>query len=351
MDVHEIIEVAEWFSENHGGLLQAYAPLQNVLRHNASQQDRQPIEEHRINLEKYLKKLQTTHFNGNQASLLQSLNVYSLIGPHAAETISNRIKELAYDPATIANELDEAVNAINNAHHSLEALAQTFRNVGMQFNAPTMPKDHLIMSVRFAGAADINDLVDFKKRSIDWHLISRGIALAAGKRVEDLVLVSATKKSPFIVELAMVAELVRLFAEIVLAISASTYSVLLVRQKARELERDDISSPDIARAMADLEKAKREEATTQVKEEVEKLFKDEMSDGERNGLIKAIEKFMGFYESGGEIDFKDPFSFDPDENVDQKLPTPVRNARLAINKYQQTAAKVRLLKYKDENKN
>jgi hypothetical protein len=350
MDVYEIIELADWFNKEHAGLEQAYAPLQAVLRHNASQQERQPIEEHRLNLEKYLKGLNITHFNGDQVSLLKSLQVYSLIGPHAAAAISDRISELAYDPATIANELDNAVNVINNANQRLEVLAGSFRSVGIKFDVPNIPKDYLLMSVRFSGNAKINSLVDFKKQSSDWHLIARGIALAAGNRVEELVLVRATKKSPFVVELAMVADLVNLFAEIVLAISASAYSVLLVRQKARELERDEISSPDIAQAMADLEKKKREEATNHVKAEVEKLFKGSIKEGERSGLSKAIEKFMSFYENGGEVDFKDPNSSNPKENGDQKLPPAIRKAKLVINRYQEVATKVRLLKNKHEDK-
>lgn len=60
MEVSELVRLADWFGREVPSVRNAYADLQSVLQHNASQSDKRPLE---IELTKLIASLENVKFD------------------------------------------------------------------------------------------------------------------------------------------------------------------------------------------------------------------------------------------------------------------------------------------------
>lgn len=349
MYTYEIVDLSKWLSTNHDALQKAYEPLISVFQNNASGQQQQPIEANLIHLTDFLSDMDLSHLSSVQVEILRNFNVYSAIGPQAAKRVSTRVKELAYDPATVLNELTQATQSISNARNHLQTINHAFLEAGIDITPPTLPEDHLIMWVNFTSEVSIENVSDLKKQSQAWFEILRGIAIAAGQKPEDIIVVRTSKSSPFIIEWAMTAALIRLTSLMIRDICDSITSVLEVRQKLTELAQDQIINELISKGLREIEKERADNAKETVNKKAKQLFKQTLEDGAQNGLEKAIERLMTFFEKGGEVEFKIAKQTESDGLNDAEVSKELADAKEAMKLFRQSSAVLRQLRHDKDN--
>jgi hypothetical protein len=343
MDVYEVIELADWYNGKYEQLLSGYQPLLDVFRHNASKQERLPIEKHLLDLKEKLEACDVSHLTMNQLEILDNLNVLSRIGPSASKKWSDRISDIGYDAATVANELDEVIHFLTAAHQGLGELVRVFINTGVKVKAPQLPDDHLIMSVQFFGKTEVNSIIDLEKQSKEWTFIARGIAVAAGYQIEDLHLIGMTKRSPLMVDFAMVAELINIIVSILKDIEESMLLLLTIREQTQSLIQRKLMSKDISESLKKRKDEETEKALDNIIKKANAHLKGKMSQAASNGLTKAIQKLFEFSQNGGAIEFKNPHDVGSEEDGDIDLPAKTKEALTNIQKRQVQKAEIRLL--------
>lgn len=345
MYTYEIVDLYKWLSTQHDPLQQAYEPLISVFQNNSSGQQQQPIEVNLIQLTKFLSGMDLSHLSSVQIDILKNFNAYSALGPHAAKRVSSRVKELAYDPATVLSELNQATQSISNARNHLQTINSAFLEAGIDINPPTLPEDHLIMRVNFTSDVSIENVSDLKKQSQAWFEILRGIAIAAGHRPEDVIILRTSKNSPFIIEWAMTAALIRLTSLMIRDICDSIIAVLEVRQKMSQLAQDEIFNQLISEGLQKLETERATNAKETVNKKAKELFKQTLKNDAQNGLVKATEKLMNFFEKGGEVEFNIPKRTVSDGSDDGAVSKELAGAKEAMKLFRKSNAVLRQLRH------
>ena len=343
MDVYEIMDLAEWFNGKYEQLHSGYEPLLNVFRHNASNQDKLPIERHLLDLQGTLEACDMSHLTNNQAEILINLNVLSRIGPQASKKWGDRINEIGYDEAIVANELEGAINSLSSAQQALGELVRVFRKTGVKIKAPELPDDHLIMSVQFFGKTEVNSIADLEIQSKQWTHIARGIAVAAGYQFEDLNLVGVTKRSPLVVDFAMAAELINIIVTILKDIEESMLIILKIRNHLQSLTQDKLIDREISESLKKREEEAIENAHETVLKNAKGRLKGKIPQTASNGLAKAIQQLLKFSQDGGAIDFKNPKGIGSDEDGEAEVGTKIKEALKTIEMRQVQKAEIRLL--------
>ena len=128
----------------------------------------------------------------------------------------------------------------------------------------------------------------------------------------------------------MTAALIRLASSMIKDICDSVTAVLEVRQKSAELARDQIMNEALAKGLSEIEKDRVDNARERVGKNARRLFKQTLEDDAQNGLDKAIDRLMTFFEKGGEVEFKIAKQANSDDSEDAEVSKELADAKEAI---------------------
>jgi hypothetical protein len=186
MNVQELMQLANWVEAVIPTRGQNYEALLNLLQHNASQPNKQAIEEE---LSTLLSSLRATNFDElslQQLKMLESLGVRKYLGEEGATFVESTIQTSNYDPATAVSKIQDAINATNRAVAGLAAYQSALRQLDIKPEEFENIDNHIVIRVGFQNEAAIDNVTDWKESAKDWYDIIRGLALAANEGVYPL---------------------------------------------------------------------------------------------------------------------------------------------------------------------
>lgn len=299
MHLNELLSLIQWVNLNirNSKLIQSYNQLHKVLSQNSQpNQEKQPFETQRSNLDSSLRAVPLTELGFNQIDFLEGCGVLPSIGVNAAETVNKILTNNTLDIATAAQKIAEIRDPINTALASFQKVEEGLREL---YESPEVEFEEALVNVHFTGDAGINNIVDFKKWASSWYDIGRGIALSIGDQPESCRVVGASHGS-IIVALATTYGIAKIISDILLV-------AVKVRERVVDLQIQQESLRALRLSNDAAEKALQKEIDDEIKSGEKKAF-DELKarfqlDGEQeNALDKSVKTSFKFINNGGIID-------------------------------------------------
>lgn len=306
MQVNELFELTNWVLDKVAskGLVDKYQQLLSVLQQNARpNQPKQPFDQQKQSLIEALTAVPLTELSSGQIEILATLNIAQNIGKNGATLIEDVLFKNAIDVANAAQQVEKCVTQINQGidwsrqQHDLLSKVVTVDSI-------TETDGKVLLRVRFAGDAAVNNLTDLKDWSKTWWEIGRGISIAHGQSPEAISVVGASKGS-IIVALLTAGEIAATVSGIILSALKVAEKYYDIRRKAQEVRAMELSNDKA-------EKALEAEAATYKANGVEEIVKATVAElkveqGDQvNELTSAVKKLVDFITKGGEVDFVMP---------------------------------------------
>ena len=338
MEVQEVISLADWFNENLDQAINAHTSLVNVLRHNAQQANKQPVQELLEDLVRVLAAMPTEQLSLLQLRVLEKLEVSDLIGKRGAKWIEKTVKTETYDPATAFQLAADANSKLQQAKAQLDSFGSAASAVGFVRSDFDEETDHLLINIIFQNDASIANVRDWKKRSAEWEQIIAGLAAAVGEKPED-VTVAGFSNGSIILTLAATAAVTKLLAMISKHIVGIAHDILSVRIKVEELRQARMMTKNMQTEFNNLEKTRRDTGKAEIAEEIDRALPN-LEPEVRTKLNKSIDKALAFGEAGGEVDFVLP---DREEDGEAEVVEAFDEIRTLVEDQQRVRQAVKLL--------
>lgn len=351
MNVNELVQLANWFAERHPKLSRLYAALQNPVQHNASQPNKQPLEEQLKALTAYLRSMSFEALSLEQIAVLEARDVAQYLGPRGAAFVDSTIRVSDYDPATAVQKLQNARAAIDGTLTALNGYETALAALEVDLQQFEEPDDFITIRVGFRRDASIDNVVELKRAANDWHEIIRGVSRAVGEAPESTKVVGAGTGSIILI-LASTAVVTFLLARISKHLTGVAHDIISVESARARLKRDKMLTEAMDAEFKAMIKEKKESAHDTIMEEAKKDHPD-MDGDAANALSKAVTKLLAFNRKGGDLDFVAPTT-DNDEESDEESVTPATEllaTREAIEEYHRMRDELRLLTDQSANDN
>ena len=299
MHLNELLSLIRWVNTNirSSKLIPSYNQLHKILNQNAQpNQQKQPFEDQRLNLDTALRQIPLTELGFNQIDFLEGCGVLESIGPHAAETVDKILTNNTLDIATAAQKISELRDPINQA---LAHFQKVEEGLNALYESPEEEYEEALVHVHFTGDAGINNIVDFKKWAAAWYDIGRGIAMSIGEQPESCRVVGASHGS-IIVALATTYAIAKIISDILLV-------AVKVRERVVDLQIQQENLRALRLSNDTAEKAIKKEIEEEIKSgeqrALEQLKERFQLDGEQeNALDKSVKTSFKFINKGGIID-------------------------------------------------
>lgn len=349
MNVNELYELASWYQVHFEYLSERYNKVHNILAHNSQQPNQQSLETPLDELLSYLSEMNMGVLSIQQLSILEKLGVGNLVGTEGEIYISELIKTVTYDPASTNAKFNKLVQRINEVNSHFTSYLDSINAMDLSPDTFEPAEGQFVVRVGFKNDASINNVVDWKKSSDEWHHIIRGLAIATNETVEDVKVIGATKGSLILV-LAATAPIVILFATISKHIASIAKDVLSVRIMGEKLRQEQMMTKKMQAEFDAMEKQKREDGLTRIQDELAEMLPDNINGEVQAAFDKSIEKLLNFAEKGGDLDFVAPPEDDADKegalNADDDVNAKITEARTKIIEYQEEREIVKRLENK-----
>jgi hypothetical protein len=195
MDVNELVGLANWMKEHVNASMSVYEQLTSSLEQNANNGSKLPLREHLDAVQDALLNMPVSQLSYQQTDLLDEMEVGDLLGVKGWRFVERTVKEGNFDPATAATDVRKAKQRLDSALKKFEQTRQSLSEVGISGEPDYEASDKVTVRVRFKDAVEIENISQLKKLSAEWYDISRGLAMAAGERPEDVEVKGATTGS------------------------------------------------------------------------------------------------------------------------------------------------------------
>jgi hypothetical protein len=343
MNIHELRSLAEWFDEHFAVLQSLYGNLLQPISHNASQGNKQPLEDQLNKIIEYMDRMNFDDLSLQQINLLDDLGVITYISSDGAKFIDSTIRTSEYDPSTAVTRINEAINSINKAHDGFQAYRNSLGSLGIS-ESDDDENDFITIRVGFQNDASINNVTDLKNYSRDWYDIIRGIALAADEAPEATRVIGASTGSIILI-LAGTVSVTTILALISKNIASVAKDVIGIATQIEDLRGKKLLNSVIEKELRKQEEEKRKNAEKEIIELISE--KIPAIDGEKiTALSGSIRKLLTFNEKGGNVDFVSPEAsyeiVDDEGSVDITIGA-LSAARQAIHEYQEIREQVKRL--------
>jgi hypothetical protein len=344
VDVRELYQLARWFQERYPRLSDLYQGLLQPIQHNANQPNKQPFASALEGLIGYLKDMSFEELSLQQSSLLSSLGVLRYLGSSGADFVDSTVRTSDFDPATAAQQMQEAINSINSAYKKLTDYLGSVDELDVDMLVFDEPDDFITIRVGFRDKAAIENIVDWRDSGREWYDIVRGLALAAGESPEDTRVVGAGSGS-IILFLAATATVTTLLAIISKNVTAVAKNVIGIQSEIENLRQKKlltkIMGVELQKQITNAKSRALATVMAELKKELPKI------DGEvTTALQMSVTKLLAFNEQGGNVDFVTPTDEDgaPDEGEETTgSHAALVAARAAIREYQAVRSELKLL--------
>lgn len=306
MDVSQIINLANWSSENLPEISSSYGQLHQALDHNARQAQKQPLRDHLNGLTSLLKKMSFEHLTNEEIDLLRDLDTLKYLGQPGVEFVGDTVTTSDFDPASAATDIQAAVNNINQTVQKLKNSRASLSELGLE-----MLEDELILGelplvrVRFKEEAALEDVSLLKNWTANWYDIARGAALSVGETPQSVKVVGAANGS-VIITLATAASVTTVLAIIAKNAGRIASEVLSIANDIEDFRHkkrlNKVIEDELKRQQTAVQETGVEDTLSEIKETVPQLIENEVD----NALRKSITKYFDFYKKGGDVDFIPP---------------------------------------------
>lgn len=350
MDVSQVINLSNWYTNYHPALIGAYNELSRVLEHNATRPNKEPVREHLDNLIKLLESTSLDELTNEELNKLDELNILQYLGQSGIKFTTDTITKGEYDPASVSEDFKQAIQTLNSHNKPFIDLKNTLTQLKFEDKYSEEFDDQTMVRIRFQNDAAITDIVLLKKWSTDWYAIMRGVALCVGEKPNDVRVVSASNGS-LILTLVATASITLVLAKIVQNIGKITYTILQIANTIEDLRHkkflNKIVEDDLKRQQLEI----KEQGITDTFAIVREGLKGRISKDSEAALKKSIEKYLDFNDKGGDVDFISPKNLEEhivaEEDVDELLlegiPAEIRLLQETTSNIRNTQSEIRRL--------
>ena len=298
--------------------MELYDNLAVSMEQNAANGNKVPLREHLDAVRKVLTDMPVAQLSYQQADLLDDLAIGKLLGEKGWRFVEGSVKEGNYDPASAASDIRNAKQHLDSALQQFEQMRQSLSAVGIKGEPDYEASDKVTVRVRFKDAAEIENVSQLKKWSTEWYEISRGLAMAAGERPEEVEVKGATSGS-LIVVLVTSLTVATIVALIMKQIASTVKSSMEIAHTLKDWKMRGVADAEVEQVLS----ARRKRVEKGGVEDALELVKEKRGDGisgdVENVLKKSIEKMFQFTSKGEEVDMLPPPEPGDDEEIDDPL--------------------------------
>ncbi|KAB7615838.1 hypothetical protein F9L33_03505 [Amylibacter sp. SFDW26] len=318
MDVRDILTLNQWIEIWTPQILDNYRPLRDVLANNAQQASAQPVTAPLDTLVEFLYNVPISELSTLQMNILGHIGIEHLLGRNGVYWIKKTVKSAIYDPATVYEEVQRAVNRIEQAQSELKTFVDSAIPLGFDLETSDLPEDKYRIAVMFQKDASIENVPDLTKSSKDWEQIISGVAGAVDERPEETDIIGVSNGS-IIVFLTATAAVTKLLAIIAKHASEIASYSIGVADQLEDLRAKKMHNATVEKELRTMEKTRRKAISQEALKEVTEHLPNKIKPEQKAVLENAIKKYLSFREKGGDVDFSPPRSvvFD-DEDFDEE---------------------------------
>lgn len=305
MNVHELFKFSDWFLGYATAIQSGYLTLAQVLQHNATQAQKQPVSEPMEALRRTLAAVPLEQLTNEQIALLKNFGIEHLVGREGANFIRRTVVRSDFDPATAAKEIQDAGQSISNTISVMDQIRTSLRNLKFVSELDDHVAGRVTVRVQFKEDASISDVSDWKKWANEWNDIVRGVGMCIGESPEDTRVIGASKGSLVLI-LSGTAAFVSLLAVITKHLSYIVKEGLVIANAVEDLRHKKILNRTIENSLNAEKKKLADEGVKTIVSETKKALPEKINGEQEAALTKAVEKFLRFNELGGDVDFVSP---------------------------------------------
>jgi len=246
------------------------------------------------------------------------------------------VKEGNYDPASAASDIRAANQRIVIAVQSFSEARSALSAVGMDGESKYDSSDKVTVRIRFKDEVKIANISQLKNRAADWYDISRGLAIAAGERPEDVEVKGATTGSVIFI-LGTTLTVATIISLIMKQVAATVKSTMDVAHTLQDWKTRKIADDVVEKVLQDRQKSIEDNGTAEALKLVKEKIGAHIKGDVENALKKSIEKMFSFAAKGGEVDMLPPPQPSEDEDINEAVAD-------AINTITKNVEEMRILK-------
>lgn len=318
MNVNELYGLAEWIRDYVSEVQEKYSALKSVLYHNATQPQKQPLEDQIHALNTTLDQMPFQILSNEQIRLLDEFEISTFVGSAGLEFIRDTIFKSDFDPATANRNVEDAIEKLQQSRNRADAVFQALDGLEPVLAEPEID-DLVLMRVEFKDEASINNVVDWQDWANQWVDISRGITLSFGDAPENVKVVGATRGS-IILELAGAYLFVQILAGIAKSLIGVAKSILELRQTAEDLRGKKLLNQKIENELKAAAEEQRANGVDNIFAEVVNQLPNDLDGEQTTALKRSISKLLEFHTKGGQVDFVEPEEIEGETDEDAETP-------------------------------
>lgn len=306
MDTQELVSLANWTEEHIQRYINVFEEFASICEQNTRSGQKQPIRPTHELLTKINSEMPLFELSIAQKEMFKTLGIWEYIGNQGVQFFDDMFDRETFDPADTASRARNAVGMLNEGIRRLMDARSALGGLGLSSRL-TNPTE-FTARIYFQRGASIDNMSDFKNMAADWDIIARGIAEAVGERTEDIRIIGADTGSVIIVAW-MTKTVARAFAIVTKGLSEAAINIIQVKQAYNQMRH----LGEMAELLEENERIsiERKKAETRliILAGMKEVFAQDM-DAQKTGLLdRAIEKYLGFIENGGELDIVSPTDF------------------------------------------
>ena len=285
------------------------------MEQNAGGSSKVPLREHLDAVKAALFDMPVKKLSYQQADLLAEMKVEELLGEKGWRFVERTVKEGNYDPASAATDVRREKQRLVNSLSLFEQARQALKEVGIQGEPEYDRSDKVTVRVRFKDGVEIVNVAQLKKWTAEWYDISRGLAIAAGERPEDVEVKGATTGSLILV-LGTTLTVSTIVALVMKQVAATVKLSMEIAHTLQDWKMRKLADAKVERALLDRSKGIEDRGMSDALELVKEKLGGRVEGEIENALKMSIEKMFSFAAKGGEVDMLPPPEPRADEEID-----------------------------------
>ncbi|MBT9383491.1 hypothetical protein KM176_06445 [Pseudooceanicola sp. CBS1P-1] len=318
MDVNEFIGLAKWMNDRVNPAMSLYEQLAKSMEQNTSNGSKVPLREHLDAVQNALLKMPLSQLSYQQTDLLDEMEVGDLLGAKGWRFVERTVKEGNYDPASAATDIRKAKQRLDSALQQFKKIRLSLSEVGIKGEPDYETSDKVTVRVRFKDAVEIGNVTQLKKWSTEWYDISRGLAMAAGERPEDVEVKGASTGSLILI-LGTTLSVASIIALIMKQIASTVKSSMEIAHTLQDWKMRKVADAEVERVLLARRKSVEDGGVQDALELVREKIGERIAGDVENALKKSIEKMFRFTSKGGELDMLPPPKPADDEELDDTV--------------------------------
>jgi len=336
MDVNEVTALAEWLDDHVRPAMKVYDELAVAMEQNSNSGTKVPLREYLNAVEQSLRAMPVEQLTYQQTDVLAHIEIFHLLGEEGWRFVERTVKEGNYDPASAASDIRAANQRIVIAVQSFSEARSALSAVGMDGESKYDSSDKVTVRIRFKDEVKIANISQLKNRAADWYDISRGLAIAAGERPEDVEVKGATTGSVIFI-LGTTLTVATIISLIMKQVAATVKSTMDVAHTLQDWKTRKIADDVVEKVLQDRQKSIEDNGTAEALKLVKEKIGAHIKGDVENALKKSIEKMFSFAAKGGEVDMLPPPQPSEDEDINEAVAD-------AINTITKNVEEMRILK-------